>query len=93
MRLVGRELLDDFAMRHAEVRSPLSAWICEVEEAEWKGSADVKARYPSASFLGDNTVIFNIKGNKFRVETKVNYDVKVVLATRIGTHAEYSKWK
>lgn len=93
MRLVGRQLLDDFAMRHAEIRSPLNAWICEVEEAEWKGSADVKARYPTASFLSDNRVIFNIKGNKFRVETKLNYDVKVVLATRIGTHAEYSKWK
>ena len=92
MRLVGRQLLDDFAMRHAEIRSPLSVWICEVEEAEWKGPADVKARYPSASFLGDNRIIFNVKGNKFRVETKVNYDVKVVLATRIGTHAEYSKW-
>lgn len=64
-----------------------------MEEAEWKGSADVKARYPTASFLSDNRVIFNIKGNKFRVETKLNYDVKVVLATRIGTHAEYSKWK
>lgn len=93
MRLVGRQLLDDFAMRHAEIRSPLNAWICEVEEAQWKGSADVKARYPTASFLSDNRVIFNIKGNKFRVETKLNYDVKVVLATRIGTHAEYSKWK
>ena len=64
-----------------------------MEEAEWKGSADVKARYPTASFLSDNRVIFNIKGNKFRLETKINYDVKVVLAKRIGTHAEYSKWK
>lgn len=86
-------MLDDFAMRHAEIRSPLNAWLCEVEEADWKGPADVKARYPTASFLSDNRVIFNLKGNKFRVETKVNYVVKVVLATRIGTHAEYSKWK
>jgi len=93
MRLVGRRLLDDFAARHAETRSPLSAWICEAEEAEWNGPADIKARYPSASFLSDNRVVFNIKGNKYRLETKVNYEVKVVLATRIGTHSEYSKWK
>jgi mRNA interferase HigB len=86
-------LLDDFAMRHAEIRSPLNAWLCEVEESDWKGPADVKARYPTASLLSDNRVIFNLKGNKFRVETKLNYDMKVVLATRIGTHAEYSKWK
>jgi len=93
MRLVGRQVLDDFAGGHAEIRSPLSAWICEVEEADWRGPADIKARYPSASFLSENRAIFNIKGNKYRVETKVNYSLQVVLATRIGTHAEYSKWK
>lgn len=93
MRLVGRQILDDFAVQHAEIRGPLSAWIAEVEEAEWQGSADIKARFPSASFLADNRVVFNIKGNKFRVETKVSYDILLVLALRIGTHSEYSRWK
>ena len=93
MRLVGRQLLDDFAGQHAEIRGPLSAWIAEVEETEWQGPADIKARFPSASFLGDNRVVFNVKGNKFRVETKVSYDILVVLALRIGTHAEYSRRK
>ena len=67
--------------------------MSEVEEAEWRGPADIKARYPSASFLSDNRVVFNIKGNKFRIETKVSYDILVVLTTRIGTHSEYSRWK
>jgi mRNA interferase HigB len=93
MRLVGRQLLDDFAASHAEIRGPLRAWIGEVEEAEWQGPADVKARFPSASFLPENRVVFNIKGNKFRIETKVSYEILVVLAKRIGTHSEYSKWK
>jgi len=93
MRLVGRQLLDDFAAQHAEIRGPLNAWIAEVEEAEWRGPADVKARFPSASFIADNRIVFNIKGNKFRIETKVSYEVTVVLTLRIGTHAEYSKWK
>lgn len=93
MRLVGRQLLDDFAAQHAEIREPLRAWIAEVEEAEWRGPADIKARFPSASLLTDNRVVFNIKGNKYRIETKVSYDIFVVLTLRIGTHSEYSRWK
>jgi mRNA interferase HigB len=93
MRLVGKRQLDDFGRRHAEIRAPLDAWILEVEEAEWNGSADIKARFPTASFLSENRVIFNIKGNKYRVEVKVSYDVKVVLVGWVGTHAEYSKKK
>jgi len=92
MRLVGKELLAQFAKEHADVRGPLNTWILEVEEAIWTGPADVKARYPSASFLSENRVIFNLKGNAYRIETKVSYEITVVLAKRIGTHAEYSKW-
>jgi len=93
MRLVGKELLAEFALQHAEIRSPLDAWICEVEDADWGGPADIKARYPSASILGHNRVIFNIKGNKFRIDAKVSFEIKVVLVRQIGTHSEYSKWK
>jgi mRNA interferase HigB len=91
MRLVGKQQLDDFARRHAEIRPPLDAWILEVEEADWDGPVDIKARFPSASFLSENRVIFNIKGNKYRLATKVSYEVKVVLVKWVGTHAEYSK--
>jgi mRNA interferase HigB len=93
MRLVGKELLAQFAKQHAAIRAPLSVWIFEVEEANWTGPADIKARYPSASFLSGNRVIFNIKGNTYRIETKVSYEITVVLVKRIGTHAEYSKWR
>lgn len=85
-------MLVDFALQHAEIRSPLSAWICEVEDADWAGPTDIKARYPKASILSGNRVVFNIKGNKYRVETKVSFEVKVVLVKQIGTHSEYSKW-
>jgi mRNA interferase HigB len=92
MRLVGKEILAQFAKEHADIRGPLNAWVVEVEEATWTGPADIKARYPNASFLSDNRVIFNIKGNTYRVDTKVSYEITVVLVKRIGTHAEYSKW-
>jgi mRNA interferase HigB len=93
MRLVGKQQLDDFERQHADVRSPLAAWVLEVEETEWSSSSDIKARFPSASFLSENRVIFNIKGNKYRLEVKVSYAVKVVLVIWIGTHGEYSKRK
>jgi len=93
MRLVGKKQLDNFGRRHANVRRPLDAWMLEVEESEWRSPADIKARFPSASFLSDNRVIFNISGNNYRLEVKVSYDLEVVLIGWIGTHAEYSKRK
>ena len=93
MRLVGRSLLVDFAKRHSDIRAPLNAWACEVEDADWHGPADIKARFPSASILSENRVVFNIKGNKYRIETKVSFEIKVVLVKRIGTHSEYLKWE
>lgn len=93
MRLVGRKLLENFAALHADIRGPLNAWAAEAQEANWKVPADLKARFPSASFLADNRVVFNLKGNNYRVEVKLSYDINVVLVLRIGTHSEYSKWK
>ena len=92
MKVVGRKTLEDFVGRHSDVRSQADAWICEVEEAEWQSPQDIKARYAHASFLSDNRVIFNLKGNKYRLDTKVTYSTRIVLILRIGTHAEYSKW-
>ncbi|GAX62047.1 hypothetical protein SCALIN_C28_0249 [Candidatus Scalindua japonica] len=65
----------------------------EAEEADWKCSQDIKQRYASASFLADNIVVFNIKGNDYRIVAKINYPSKSVLIKRIGTHSEYSKWR
>lgn len=92
MLVVGRKILEDFSAGHADARSQLDAWLSEVEEADWQSPIDVKARYASASILGGNVVVFNVKGNDYRLEVKISYTSKTVLVTRIGTHAEYSKW-
>lgn len=93
MRIVGLLLLQDFAKEHAGIRGQLNAWVSEVREATWRGPADVKTRYPTASFLSNNVVVFNLKRNKYRVDTKISYEVQVVLIRRIRTHAEYAKWQ
>jgi mRNA interferase HigB len=92
MKLVGRQLLTEFMQQHADVRGPLSAWVKEVETASWSRPSDVKARYPSASFLSDNEVIFNIKGNRYRLKVLVAYATQAVVVQKVGTHADYDRW-
>jgi mRNA interferase HigB len=77
--------------KHADAKTPLSAWFAEAERARWRSPLDIKQSYASASFLAGNTVIFNIKGNRYRLAVKVNYMVGIVLLKWFGTHAEYDK--
>ncbi len=93
MNVIGTKILSEFSGRHADVRGQLSAWLYEAEEANWKRSQDIKQRYASASFLADNIVVFNIKGNDYRLVVKIDYKNQIVLIKKIGTHAEYSRWK
>src|SRR5579872_1852336 len=91
MNVLNRELLVKAGREHANVRKQIEAWHAEVEQADWDGPDEIKRRYASASFLAGNVVIFNLRGNKYRLVVKVNYPGKIVLVKWFGTHAEYSK--
>ena len=91
MQLLGLPLLEAQKARHATARGALDAWRVEVEKANWRGPQDVKERYATASFLADNRIVFNIKGNSFRLIVKVRYENSIVLVEWVGTHAEYDK--
>lgn len=91
MRLVGRPKLETFLKEHTAARHWIQAWVAEVEEAAWNSPQDIKDRYSSASFLKDNTVVFNVKGNQYRLICIVAYKTQVVVVDWIGTHAKYSK--
>lgn len=91
MKLLGLPELEKFKRKHADASKPLDAWRAEVEAAQWGGPQDIKNRYASASFLEDNRVIFNIKGNSYRLSVKVKYERDIVVIEWIGTHAEYDK--
>lgn len=93
MQLLGLFKLDQFKRKHADARGSLNAWQKEVELASWGGPQDVKNRYPHASFLANNLVIFNIKGNSFRLVVKAKYQNGILLVEWIGTHADYDKKK
>lgn len=93
MQLFGTIKLDNFKQKHANARGPLDAWRLAVEKANWADSHDIKRSHATASFLGENRVVFNIKGNSYRLVVKVKYSHGVVLIEDVQTHAEYSKSK
>ncbi|PKL78138.1 MAG: type II toxin-antitoxin system HigB family toxin [Candidatus Melainabacteria bacterium HGW-Melainabacteria-1] len=91
MKLRGVRTLEKFKKKHADVSGPLNAWRAEVEAAQWEGPQAVKERFPHASILADNRIIFNIKGNHYRLVVQVRYVNQLVMIEWIGTHAEYDK--
>ena len=74
---------------HRGVKAALDSWFQEVREAEWKNSADVKASYAHASIVGADRVVFNIKGNAYRLVVAMDYRRSIVFIKWIGTHRQY----
>ena len=91
MRIISRRALQDFWESHTDARQALQAWYADVKHANWKAPADIKREYRSASFVGNNRVVFNIKGNKFRVIVAVQYRFQLVYVRFVGTHQEYDQ--
>ena len=91
MRVIAKRTLRDFWEKHADCEQQLKAWYNEAEQAEWKSPNELKQDYPSASILEDNRIVFNIKGNSYRLIVRVNYKYGIVWIRFIGTHAEYAK--
>jgi mRNA interferase HigB len=92
MRILGVGILHDFKLKHADSCGAINSWLKEVKNEKWSDFHDIRRKYASASNLGDRMVIFNIKGNRYRLKIKVDYRKELVLVKAIGTHAEYSKW-
>ena len=91
MVVMGKPILVKYIKRHANVKLALDAWVAETEESVWLTPQDIKNRFRTADFLADNRVIFNIKGNHYRLVVKVRYQKERLLIEWVGTHAEYSK--
>lgn len=91
MRIISRKALREFWERHPDARQPLQAWYADVKHATWKTPADIKDTYRNASIVANNRVVFNIKGNKYRLVVAVQYEYGIVYIRFIGTHREYDK--
>jgi mRNA interferase HigB len=91
MKVLGRDKLTKFSQKHADAKKALEAWFSEAIAADWKTPQDIKNRYRSADFLADNKVIFNVKGNRYRLVVKVRYQNGIAVIEWVGTHSEYDK--
>jgi len=91
MILNGRDLLVAFGKRHERARKTIRAWVAEVEQATWKTTHDVKQRHPAADAIGANRMVFDLKGNNYRLVVVIHYVAGVVVVRFIGTHAEYDR--
>lgn len=91
MRVIAKRTLREFWQKHNDCEQQLKAWYEEAVEAEWESPSDIKRKYPSASILGGNRVVFNIKGNNYRLIVKFDYKYGWAWIRFIGTHAEYDK--
>jgi len=89
VRILSRKTLREFWEKHPDAEQPLQAWYHDVKHADWRSPANIKAVYRNASFVGQNRVVFNIKGNKYRLVVAVQYDFRIVFIRFIGTHKEY----
>ena len=92
MKLLNKKLLFDFKNEHVDARSQIESWEAEVEEAQWGTPHDLKARYPRASLVKGQHVVFDFCWNKYRILVQVNYKNGIVLVKNIGTHKEYDNW-
>lgn len=92
MIVLGKDITTTLKEKHMDVRSQIDAWVAEAEAASWRKPLDIKQRYASASFLPHDCVVFNLKGNKYRLKVQVNYKNQIVVIKNAGTHNEYMNW-
>jgi len=91
MRIIALGTLHDFWIKHPDALEPLSAWYAIVSRVRWASPVDVKAAYRHASFLAANRVVFNIKGNDYRLIVAMHYNRQITSIRFIGTHRQYDQ--
>ena len=91
MRVISLKTLKLFWKKHPDAEKPLRAWYAEARKARWRSPQDIKAEYRPASILSNDRVVFNIKGDTYRLVIAVKYEFQIAYIRFVGTHAEYDK--
>ena len=89
MRVIAIKTLRDFWKKHADAEQPLRAWYAEAKAADWGKPSDIVKLYRTASILVNNRVVFNIKGNTYRLVVLIDYEFQAIFIRFIGTHKQY----
>jgi len=91
MRVIAKKTLRDFWEMHNDCEQQLKAWFQEAAMAEWSNPNHIRRAYPGARILAKDRIVFNIKGNSYRLIVRINYDFQIIWIRFIGTHASYDK--
>jgi mRNA interferase HigB len=91
VRIIARKSLREFWERHPDAEQALKAWYHDAKQAEWTSPYDIRQMYATASIVANNRVVFNIRGNHYRLVVAINYAYQVVYIRFIGTHPEYDQ--
>jgi len=89
MRIIAKSALRKFWEKHQDAEQPLMVWYDEVKKAEWSSFQDIKKQFKSASIVGNDRVVFNIKGNDYRLIVLILFRKGKIFIRFIGTHKEY----
>ena len=91
MRIIALSALREFWRKHPDAEVPLRSWYAVARRAVWSRPTGIKQAYRSASFAANNRVVFNIKGNDYRLVVAVHYNRGLMFVRFIGTHGEYDR--
>lgn len=93
MRIIAFRTLREFWEKpeYSNAETPLRAWYHDVKNSDWKNSNEVKQQYANVSILGEGRLVFNIKGNTYRLVVLIDYDFQIVFIRFIGTHKQYDQ--
>jgi len=90
-RIIAKKTLREYWKKHSDCEQYLKTWYETAKLSKWKSPNDVNKTYVNASILHDSRVVFNIKGNSYRLIVKFNYEREWAFIRFVGTHAEYNK--
>lgn len=91
MRIIAFRTLREYWEHHPQAETPLRNWYAEASNADWKMPGDIKAAHRNASFLPNNRVVFNIKGNDYRLVVAVRYTQGMMFIRFVGSHTDYAR--
>ncbi len=91
MRIIAKSALRKFWEKHPDAEQPLKAWHDEAKKTEWSNFQDIKKQFRSASIVGNDRIVFNIKGNDYRLIVLILFRKGKIFIRFVGTHKEYDK--
>lgn len=93
MRIINKKIATEFISAYSDSRASLNSLLAEMDDAEWNNPNELFARFHKKADYIDGHVVFDIAGNKYRLQTTIDYRRKIVILDTIGKHSEYDKWK